>query len=127
MSLRRFYFFGFIALIAFDALSQVSFKLASIHAEPFSADVAWLWRIVSMPWIYGALVGYLGAFVTWMTLLRQAPIGPAFAASHLEIIPVMIVSAPLFNEQMSTLQLVGAAVIVAGVACLAISETGEHG
>ena len=52
----------------------------------------------SQPWIYGAFVGYIGAFFTWMSLLKHAPIGPAFAASHLEIISVLAISYWLFNE-----------------------------
>ncbi len=127
MSLRHFYLIGFVALIAFDTLSQVSFKMAANHAAPFAVDTAWLWRVVTMPWVYGAIVGYLGAFFTWMTLLRHAPIGPAFAVSHLEVIGVMIISVPVFGEHLSAMQLVGAAFIVAGVVCLAFSETPDAG
>jgi drug/metabolite transporter (DMT)-like permease len=126
MKLRHFYLLGFIVLICFDTLSQVSFKFAAIHAAPFSMDMAWLWRVLSAPWVYGAVVGYLGAFVTWMSLLRHAPIGPAFAVSHLEVIGVMIISVPLFGEHLSAAQLAGAAVIIAGVICLAISETSDN-
>src|SRR3989442_10264020 len=45
-------------------------------------STAWLARVFGQPWIYGAFVGYIGAFFSWMTLLKRAPIGPAFAASH---------------------------------------------
>lgn len=123
MSLKRFYLFGFVALIAFDTLSQICFKMTAIHAEPFAVDFVWFMRVVTEPWVYGAIVGYIGAFITWMTLLRHAPIGPAFAASHLEIIGVMIISVPVFGEPLNALQLLGAAVIVAGVVCLALGET----
>ena len=123
MKLRHFYLIGFVALIAFDTLSQVSFKMAAIHAAPFTMDEAWLWRIVSMPWVYGAIVGYLGAFFTWMTLLRHAPIGPAFAVSHLEVIGVMVISVPVFGEALSLMQLVGSGFVIAGVIFLAFSET----
>ncbi|HJW26814.1 MAG TPA: EamA family transporter [Rhodocyclaceae bacterium] len=125
MSLKRFYLIGFVVLIAFDTLSQVCFKLAAIHAEPFAIETGWLLRIVTQPYVYGAIVGYVGAFVTWMTLLEHAPIGPAFAASHLEVIGVMIISVPVFGEYLSALQLLGAAFIVAGVACLALGETSD--
>jgi drug/metabolite transporter (DMT)-like permease len=125
MSMKRFYLVGFVALIAFDTLSQVCFKLAAIHAEPFGADVDWLLRIVTQPYVYGAIVGYLGAFFTWMTLLEHAPIGPAFAASHLEVIGVMIISVPVFGEYLSAMQILGAGLIVAGVVCLALGETSD--
>lgn len=125
MSLKKFYLLGFVVLIAFDTFSQICFKITALHAEPFLISIDWLWRVLSEPWVYGAIIGYLGSFFTWMTLLRHAPIGPAFAASHLEVVGVMLVSAPLFGEVLTLPQLAGAALIVAGVVCLAIGETSE--
>lgn len=126
MSLKRFYLLGFIVLIAFDTFSQICFKLASTHAEPFMVEVEWVLRVLGTPWVYGAIVGYMGAFVTWMTLLRHAPVGPAFAASHLEVVGVMVISVPMFGESLSAWQMMGAALIVAGVICLAMGETSEQ-
>lgn len=117
---KRFYAIGFLALVAFDTLAQVCFKLAALHGAPMDMDVAWALRILTTPWLYGAVLGYLGAFVTWMTLLEHAPIGPAFAASHLEVVGVMILSVPLFGEHLTAWQFVGAAFIIAGVVCLAL-------
>lgn len=123
---KRFYIVGFLALLSFDTLAQLSFKYAAIHALPLQADPAWLLRVFSMPWIYGAFIGYIGAFFSWMTLLKHAPIGPAFAASHLEILSVMLLSAWLFNEKIGWPQIVAAILIVAGVICLAFSESEIH-
>ncbi|AYH43876.1 EamA family transporter [Azoarcus sp. DN11] len=125
MSLRRFYLLGFVVLIAFDTLSQICFKMAAIHAAPFAVEFAWLLRVLGNPWVYGSIIGYVGAFATWMTLLRHAPVGPAFAASHLEVIGIMIISVPMFGERLGALQLIGAALIVAGVVCLACGERSD--
>ncbi|TFZ08761.1 DMT family transporter [Ramlibacter humi] len=122
---QRLYLLGFGALVVFDTLAQVCFKLAGEHALPLQADLAWLGRVAAHPWIYGALVGYLGAFVTWMTLLEHAPIGPAFAASHLEIVAVLAVSAVLFGERLAPLQIAGAVFIALGIVVLGISEVRE--
>ncbi len=124
MSRARFYFFGFLILLAFDTLAQVSFKYTALNT-PFVADLDWLLTVLQSPWLFGCILGYVGAFFTWMSLLQHAPVGPAFAASHLEIVSVMLLSAPLFNERLTLMQLLGAAVIVAGVICLAISETSD--
>ena len=83
MNATRFYVLGFGALMLFDTWTQVSFKLASHQTGEFAMTFEWLKTAVLSPWIYGAVAGYLGAFVTWMTLLKRAPVGPAFAASHL--------------------------------------------
>ena len=76
MSRGKFYLIGFVALIVFDTFSQICFKMAALQAEPFLIEVAWLVRVLETPWVYGAIIGYLGAFMTWMTLLRHAPVGP---------------------------------------------------
>jgi drug/metabolite transporter (DMT)-like permease len=107
----------------FDTLAQVSFKFASVHAAPLMFDIAWLLRVFSHPWIYGAFIGYLGAFVTWMTLLKYAPVGPAFAASHLEIISVTLVSVWLFDDTLNIAKIAGGLLILSGILCLAKGES----
>jgi drug/metabolite transporter (DMT)-like permease len=126
MSRGKFYLIGFVALIMFDTFSQICFKMAALQAEPFLIEVAWLVRVLETPWVYGAIIGYLGAFMTWMTLLRHAPVGPAFAASHLEVVGVIVISVPLFGEVLTISQMFGAILIVAGVVCLAQGETQSH-
>ncbi|WP_343596154.1 EamA family transporter [Acinetobacter sp.] len=121
--MRSFYIIGFLVLMAFDTLAQISFKFASIHAMPLSFDLPWLIRVFSHPWIYGAFVGYIGAFFTWMSLLKHAPVGPAFAASHLELISVTILSMWLFNEPLTLTKIIGALFIICGVFFLAKDES----
>ncbi|MEO7065914.1 MAG: EamA family transporter [Rhodanobacter sp.] len=124
--MRRFYVFGFLLLMGFDTLAQVSFKYAGTEALPFAANMAWVLRVFSHPWIYGALVGYVGAFFTWMALLKHAPIGPAFAASHLEVVSVMLLSIWLFNEPLTLPRVLGALLIIAGIVCLGLAENNEQ-
>jgi drug/metabolite transporter (DMT)-like permease len=107
MTRARFYLAGFAILVTCDTLTQVSFKLATHRLTP---------------WIYIAIAGYIGAFVTWMTLLEHAPVGPSFAASHLDVVTVLIISVPLFGERLTTPQIIGAACIVAGILILSRSE-----
>jgi drug/metabolite transporter (DMT)-like permease len=114
--------FGFALLMAFDTAAQVSFKVAGMHAFPPEANLQWVMRLVAQPWIYGAIVGYVGAFFTWISLLQRAPIGPAFAASHMEVVSVMLISALIFGEHIGPGQTVGAMLIVAGIVCLALGE-----
>lgn len=121
--MKKFYLVGFLTLLMFDTLAQVSFKLAALHAAPLTLDAAWLLRIFSQLWIYAALLGYAGAFFTWMNLLRSAPLGPAFAASHLEILSVTLVSVWLFDDALTLIKALGGLLILAGVLCLAKGET----
>jgi len=125
-SLVRFYAIGFTILVLFDTLVQLSFKYAGDHAFPPEANWAWIVRVFGHPWIYVAVVGYVGNFFTWMTLLKHAPIGPAFAVTHLEVVSVMLFSVWLFHEPLTVGRVVGALAIVAGIICLAFAESGAH-
>lgn len=122
----RFYLYGFLLLMGFDTLAQISFKFTALHAQPLEISSAWVLRVFAQPWLYGAFAGYLGSFFTWMTLLRRVPIGPAFAASHLEVISVMAASAWLFGEPLSLTRLLGAVLIFAGIGFLAYAESREN-
>ena len=120
--MKRFFIIGFLILMSFDTLAQICFKFTAIHADPLDFDMAWFVRVFSHPWVYGAFLGYIGAFVTWMTLLRYAPVGPSFAASHLELISVTALSVWLLNEPLNMYKIAGGVLIVLGVLCLAKSE-----
>jgi len=121
--MKRFYLIGFLVLVCFDTFAQICFKLTANHAMPPEANLAWVLRVISAPWVYGAILCYIGAFISWMTLLKHAPIGPAFAASHLEVISVMALSVVIFNEHVGMPELIGCVLIIAGIVCLAVSET----
>jgi drug/metabolite transporter (DMT)-like permease len=122
MKKRYFYAIGFGVLVAFDTLTQISLKLASAQAGAFVMKPAWLLAVSLSPWLYAAVLGYLGAFVAWMTLLKHAPVGPAFAASHLGLIPVLVISVVYFGEKLTTMQILGALSIMVGIVFLSLSE-----
>lgn len=123
--MRKFYIIGFLFLILFDTLGQISFKLSANASQPLEANMDWIIRIFSHYWVYFALLGYIGAFFTWMTLLRRAPVGPAFAASHLEVVTVMVASVIIFGETISLTHFIGAIFIVGGIIFLAFAERDE--
>lgn len=122
MRKRYFYLIGFSVLMLFDTLTQVSFKLATINAGEFMPKFEWVIVVLHTPWIYGAVAGYIGSFVAWMTLLKHAPVGPAFAASHFAIVFVLVISVLYFGEHLSATQVTGALSIVLGIVFLSLSE-----
>jgi len=122
MRTRYFYLIGFGALMLFDTLTQVSFKLSSSHAGEFLPKIEWLLVVLHNPWIYVAAIGYIGSFIAWMTLLKRAPVGPAFAASHLAIVFVLVISVTYFGEHLTVMQVVGALSIMLGIVFLSLSE-----
>lgn len=122
MSRTRFYLVGFALLALLDTATHVSFKMAGRSAGEFTLTLEWLKAGALTPWVYAAIAGYIGAFITWMTLLEHAPVGPAFAASHIDVVTVLIVSVPLFHEHLAPIQIAGAVCIAGGILLLSRSE-----
>ena len=54
--MKKFYIIGFLILMLFDTLAQISFKLASIHAMPLTFDVHWLIRVLGILGFMGLLL-----------------------------------------------------------------------
>ncbi len=124
--MKKFYLIGFLLLLFFDTFGQTSFKLTSLAAMPFEFNLGWLSRIFSHYWVYLVILGYSGAFITWMILLKEVPVGPAFAVSHLQVVTVMLVSVILFNEEITWNRLLGGLAIIIGIIFLAVAEQRIH-
>ena len=120
--MKRFFFSGFSLLMIFDTFAQICFKFTATDSLPLTFDRHWLFRILSNPWVYGAIIGYICTFFTWITLLKRLSIGASFAASHLEVVSVLILSVWIFNEPMTLAKFWGALLILGGIFCLAIAE-----
>jgi drug/metabolite transporter (DMT)-like permease len=122
--MKKFFLIGFFIVLSFDTLAQVSFKLAGADTHP-QLDLSWIMRLALNPWTYGAIIGYLGAFAVWMTLLKHAPVGPAFAVTHLYVVTVAVISFLFFGERFSPMQIVGSLLIVAGILALACGRSSD--
>jgi uncharacterized membrane protein len=102
-------YMGFLLLIAVDTFVQIAFKFAGENTAPVTFD----------------LTGGGVAFLTYMTLIRYAPIGPAFAASHLDIVTITFFSVLFLGDTLTLLQVLGCSAIVLGVLVLAYAEAGS--
>ncbi len=122
MNRALFFLVGFGMLAVFDTSTQVFFKLASTHAGRFAPNLGWALQVARTPWLYGAVAGYVGSFVAWMTVLEHAPVGPAFAASHVSVVTVLVISVLVFGDHLSAMQIAGAVCIMLGVVCLSLSK-----
>jgi drug/metabolite transporter (DMT)-like permease len=122
---KKFYFIGFAILLFFDTLTQFGFKLAANGALPAAMSIEWIGRLLMQQWLYVAVVSYVGAFITYMTVLKHAPIGPAFAATNMQIVTVLIVSALFLKEHMTLWQVGGSLLILGGIICLALEKSKE--
>lgn len=116
------YLIGFAALMLFETLGHFGFKFVADRTAPVAFDGPFFARLLTEPWAAVLAVAFIATFLTYMMLLRDAPVGPLFAASHLDIVAVAIISIPVLGERLTALQFAGCAAIVAGVLLLAISE-----
>ena len=114
---------GFLLLISVDTFVQIGFKYAGNNTLPVTLDWPWLQRVLNEPWILAIVCCYGAAFILYMTLIKHAPIGPAFAASHMEIVTVTMFSVLILGDPITLLQILGCCSIVAGVLVLAATET----
>jgi multidrug transporter EmrE-like cation transporter len=113
---------GFLLLVTIDTFVQIGFKLAGNNTLPVTLDLPWLQRVAQEPWVLGVLAGYGAAFLLYMTLIKHAPIGPAFAASHMEIVTVTLFSVLVFGDTLTAWQAAGCCAIITGVLVLAATE-----
>lgn len=104
-------------------MGQLGFKFAADVVGPMALESSWLTGLVRNPYFYLTLFAYVGAFFVYMNMLEHAPIGPLFAASHMELVSVTIISVAFLGERFNPLQAVGCTLIVAGIVLLGFGET----
>ena len=121
MNRARFYIIGFGTLALIDTWTQISFKLAARQTGAFTAETSFALLALHSPWLYAAAAGYIASFFAWMAVLERAPIGDAFAVSHVEIVIILIASVVLFGEQIGATKIAGAVAIMSGIALLGLA------
>jgi drug/metabolite transporter (DMT)-like permease len=119
------FFLGFAGLMGFTVLCQVASKLAADKLGMANFDLAWLARALREPLFLLVLLGYVGAFFTYLGLLKGAAVGPVFAATHLSIVAVLLVSLLFLGESLTLLQAAGCLLILGGVVILGLTEKAE--
>jgi len=117
---------GFPLLITIDTASQVFIKIIGNRVSQFEFGTAWALRILNEPLLFLVLLFFGAAFAVYLMLLKSAAVGPVYAAAHLNLVTVSIISVLYFGEHLSWVQALGAVIIVAGVAVLAATEVREE-
>jgi len=120
--MKPVFYLGFLALLFFDTLGQIGFKFAGERTLPVTFDHPWLDRVLNEPWTWGIVACYVLAFFSYISLIKRSDVGPMFAASHLQIVTVMLFSFLVLGERFTLVQAAGCALIVGGVVLLALTE-----
>ena len=120
--MKRGFILGFLALVACDTLGQIGFKLTAVGVGAMQLSLDWLTGLLLTPSFFMIVLAYCGAFVLYMTLMKDVDVGPLFAASHLELVSVSVFANVWLDERLAPIQLAGCALVVAGVIMLGLSE-----
>ncbi|MEJ1934549.1 hypothetical protein WDZ92_30495 [Nostoc sp. NIES-2111] len=120
--MNRRFLAGFLILLAFDTMGQVGFKLVADRVGAGSLDPAWVSALLHTPALNPGAAAYCGAFFTYMGLMRTADVGPLFAATHLDLVTVTLLSILWFGERLAPGQVAGLVLILGGVTMLGAEE-----
>lgn len=107
-----------LAFIALDTGTQLAFKWGADGLSDLDFGPAMLARAATLPGVWLAVLGYLGTFVVWMTILRDMPLSRAFPMTGLAYVTVPLLAWLTFGEQIDLMRAAGIGLIVAGVVAL---------
>lgn len=110
-------------LLGFETLCQIALKLAGRATGIFDFSPAAFSAAFATPWLWVAIGCYLGAFLSWLTILRASTLSAAFATSAVVFVAVLLASWLVLGEQVGGLQLLGSVIIVGGILLLGADES----
>ena len=113
-------------LLGFETLCQISLKNAGLANAEFDFSPRAFVHALLTPTLWVAIGCYIGAFLAWMTILRKSTLSAAFATSAIVFVAVMLASWWVFGEHIGVMQLLGSAVIVAGILMLGADDANPH-
>ena len=93
---------------------------AEMRHTPFSWS--WLVQATHSPWAVVVLVSELLSFVLWLNVLTNVPLSKAFPITAVAYIAIELMSWTLFKEPVLPLQIIGSALILAGVWFVSIAS-----
>ncbi len=93
---------------------------AEMQHTPFSWS--WLVQATHSPWAVVVLMSELLSFVLWLNVLTNVPLSKAFPITAVAYIAIELMSWTIFKEPVLPLQIIGSALILAGVWLISIAS-----
>lgn len=94
---------------------QVAAKETAQTLKHTPFGLAWLLQLFHQPWAAALLVLEIASFAAWMTVLARMRLSATFPLTALGYVLIVGVSWTVFHEPANALQVVGGAIILAGV------------
>lgn len=108
---------GWLGLFCVETGMHVCFKLGGSALDGGAAQA--VAGVVRSPWVWAGLACYIGMFVLWMTILKEADVGRAFPMTALVYLPIVGAAMLVFHEALNAMRVAGLIFVVGGVALLA--------
>ena len=109
-----------LCTVLLTVYSQLIIKWRVSGAEAFpdqTPEKVWfLLHLLFTPWVISAFLAALLAGVTWMAAMTKLQLSHAYPFTSLAFVLVMLFSGLLFNEPITTPKIVGAILVVVGLA-----------
>ena len=96
-------------------LTQLSLKFAGKATGGFDFSAHAFALAIASGWLWIALACYCGTFLVWMLILGHSNLSRAFPTTAIVFVAVMLASWLVLHEPIGGVQIIGAAVIVAGI------------
>src|ERR1700752_1967067 len=104
-----------IGLPVLSALFQASAKMLAAETRHTPFSWSWLVQATHSPWAVLVLLSELLSFVLWLNVLTHVPLSKAFPITAVAYIAIELMSWRIFKEPVMPLQIIGSALILAGV------------
>ena len=111
-----------IGLPVLSALFQASTKMLATEMRQTPFGWSWLVQAAHSPWAVVLLMSELLSFVLWLNVLTNVPLSKAFPITAVAYIAIELMSWTLFKEPVMPLQIIGSALILAGVWFISIAS-----
>jgi drug/metabolite transporter (DMT)-like permease len=108
-----------------NTLFQIFVKLAADEVRLSGSGNEWLVRSLMSPWMLGAITIEIACFIVWMQVLAELDLSKAFPLSAISYVLVLTSSWLFFHEEITTLRLLGSALILGGVWLIGTASS-EH-
>jgi drug/metabolite transporter (DMT)-like permease len=106
-----------VGAVASSAAGQLLLKLGARNLAGLGRG-EFLLAAARDPHVLSGLAAWVASTVCWLYVLRVAPLSRAYLLSSLTYMLVPLAGVYVFGEQLRRLHVVGAVLILAGVACL---------
>lgn len=108
--------------LATDAAGQLAFKRASVSGLDAGATWQQQWlRYAAEPWIWTGIGCFVLEFVLWLAVLSVLPLSQGVLLSSASTLVMLAGGRIFFAERLGPMQILGGALIAAGVAIVGLS------